>query len=209
VHVVKTPARATAAEAAAIIRDECLQSGAGFPYVLVVDPNPNLKFTSEVFSAFVKRMGSCLIVGSAYHKNTNIKVERTNGVISDTLRPYSNGREDDWDVHLLPAEFAINNAASTFGDGLTPSFIDCGAHQRLPLSRPRPPGHTMHVRQARRRSTTRRMHEIEATVRELLAAEQVERKAKLDVGRHGIHGGGPGAASDQRAARRRHPPASR
>ena len=39
-----------------------------------------------MFHAFVKSMGSCLSVGSAYHKNTNAKVERVNGVISDTLR---------------------------------------------------------------------------------------------------------------------------
>ena len=39
-----------------------------FHYVLVVDPNA--KFTSEVFLAFVKSMGECLIVGSAYHRNT-------------------------------------------------------------------------------------------------------------------------------------------
>jgi hypothetical protein len=45
----------------------------------VVDHDP--KFTSQVFRAFVKSTGSCLIVGSAYHKNTNAKVERTNGVI--------------------------------------------------------------------------------------------------------------------------------
>jgi hypothetical protein len=47
------------------------------PEVLMVDHD--LKFTSEVFRAFVKSMGSCLIVGSTYHKNTNAKVERTNG----------------------------------------------------------------------------------------------------------------------------------
>jgi hypothetical protein len=143
VHAVPTRATATAADAAAIIRDMCLRSGADFPYVLVVDHDP--KFTSEVFRAFVKSMGSCLIVGSAYHKNTNAKVERANGiisdtlrgVISDTLRAYANGHKDDWDVHLLPAEFAINNAASTLGDGLTPFFIDRGAHPRLPLSPPR------------------------------------------------------------------------
>jgi hypothetical protein len=84
-------------------------------------------------------MGSCLIVGSAYHKNTNAKVERANGVISDTLRAYANGRKDDWDDHLSLAEFAINNATSTLdaGAGLTPFFIDRGAHPRLPLSPPR------------------------------------------------------------------------
>jgi hypothetical protein len=120
----------------------CLRSGAGFPDVLVVDHDP--KFTSEVFRAFVKSMGSCLIVGSAYHKNTNAKVERANGVISDTLRAaaYANGRKDDWDNHLRRAsrspssEFAINNATSTLVTDLTPFFIDLGAHPRLPLSPP-------------------------------------------------------------------------
>ena len=49
-----------AAEAAAIIRDTCLRSGASFPDVLVVDHYP--KFMSTVFQAFVKSMGSSLIV---------------------------------------------------------------------------------------------------------------------------------------------------
>ena len=134
VHAVPTRSTATAAEAAEIIRDMCLRSGDGFPDVLVVDHDP--KFTSDVFRAFVRSMGSCLIVGSAYHKNTNAKVERANGVIGDTLRAYANGRKDDWDRQLPLAVFAINNASSTLGDGLTPFFIDRGAHPRLPLSAP-------------------------------------------------------------------------
>ena len=119
VHAVPTRASATATDAAEIIRDMCLRSGDGFPDVLVVDHDP--KFTSDVFRAFVRSMGSCLIVGSAYHKNTNAKVERANGVIGDTLRAYANGRKDDWDQQLPLAVFAINNAASTLGDGLTSS----------------------------------------------------------------------------------------
>ena len=127
---------ATAADAAAmIIRDMCLRSGDSFLDMLVVDHDS--KFTSEVFRAFVKGWGSCLIVGSAYHKNTNAKVERANGIISDTLRAYANGRKDDWDSHLPLAVFAINNAASTLGGDLTPFFVDRGAHPRLPLSPPR------------------------------------------------------------------------
>ena len=79
------------------------------------------------------------------------RAERTNGVISDTLRPYANGRKDDWDAHLLPAEFAINNAASTFGDGLTPFFID----RRLALSLDwRSRRRAMTARRASRRQTT-------------------------------------------------------
>jgi hypothetical protein len=42
-----------------------------------------------VFRAFVRSMGSTLIVGSAYHNNTNAKVERANGVIGDTLRAFA------------------------------------------------------------------------------------------------------------------------
>ena len=71
----------------------CLRSGDGFLDVLVVDHDA--KFTSEVFRVFVKSMGSTLIVGSAYHKNTNTKVELAISVIGDTMRTYGNGSKDD------------------------------------------------------------------------------------------------------------------
>ena len=177
VHAVPTRSTATAAEAAAIIRDMCLRSGDGFPDVLVVDHDS--KFTSEVFRAFVKGWGSCLIVGSAYHKNTNAKVERANGVVSDTLRAYANGRKDDWDDHLPLAVFAINNAASTLGGDLTPFFVDRGTHPRLPLS---PPRDDLAVGESPAHYA-QRMRAVEATVRELLAAAQAERKTQLDAGR--------------------------
>ena len=44
------------------------------------------KFTSEVCRALIKIMGSVLVVGSAYHRNINAKVEWASGVICDTLR---------------------------------------------------------------------------------------------------------------------------
>ena len=61
----------------------CLRSTDGFLDVPMVDHDA--KFTSEVFQAFVRSIGSSLIVGSAYHKNNNDKVERANGVVGDTL----------------------------------------------------------------------------------------------------------------------------
>ncbi len=75
--------------------------------------------------------------------------------------------------------FAINNASSTLGDGLTPFFIDRGAHPRLPLSAPPDgsPGGEAPAHYAPR------MREMQRTVRELLAAAQQERTAKLDAGR--------------------------
>ena len=106
-------------------------------------------------------------------------MERANGVISDTLRAFANGRKDDWDGHLPLAVFAINNAASTLGDGLTRFFIDRGAHPRLPLSAPPVAGAGGEAPAL----YARRMRAMELTVRELLAAAQAERKAKLDAGR--------------------------
>ena len=132
-HAVPTRSTATATDAAAIIHDMCLRFGDGFPNVLVVDHDS--KFTSEVFCAFVKRMGSCLVVGSAYHKNTNAKLERANCVISDTLRAYANGQKDDWNSHLPLAVFAINEAASALGGDLTPFKASSSTAARIPGSR--------------------------------------------------------------------------
>ena len=114
VHAV--PTRSTTTDAVHILRDMCLLSGDGFPDVLVVDHEA--KFTSEVFRAFVKSMGSTLIVGSVYHKNTNAKVEGPvlpSGVImiGDTLRTYTNGLKDDWDDHLALAVFANESPSTT------------------------------------------------------------------------------------------------
>ena len=204
VHAVPTRAMVTAADAATIIRDMCPRSGAGFPDVLVADHDA--KFTSDVSHAFAKSIGSCLIKGSAasaYHKNTNAKVERANasGVISYKLHAYANGRKDDWDSRLALAEFAINNAASALGDDLTPVFIDRGAHPRLPLS----PPHDDRASGESTKQYVQRMRAIESTVRKLLAAAQAERKAKLDTGRvdTGLHRGqvGDRTAPDQGAAR--------
>ena len=68
---------------------------------------------------------------------------------------------------------------STPGDDLTPFFIDRGAHPRLPLS----PPHDDRTAGESPAHYAQRMRAMEATVRELLAAAQAERKAKLDAGR--------------------------
>ena len=168
VHAVPTKATDMAADAARIVLDMALRSGDGIPDVLVVDHDP--KFTSALFKEFTRRIGSSLLIGSAYHKNTNAKAERVNGVLGDTLRAFANGRKDDWDVWLPYAVFAINNAASTLGGDLTPLFIGRGQHPRLPLSLP-------DLRAAGL------MKALEQEVRALLYAAQQERKAALDRGR--------------------------
>ena len=176
VHAVPTRSTDSAADAAAIILEMTLRSGDGIPDTLVVDHDP--KFTSNLFREFTRRIGSSLLVGSAYHKNTNAKTERVNGVLGDTLRAFANGRKDDWDVWLPYAVFAINNSASTLGGELTPFFIDRGQHPRMPLSLPdlRSAGETPPAYAAR-------MKTLEQEVQALLHAAQEERKASLDPSR--------------------------
>ncbi len=66
VHAVPTKSTDTAADAARIIIDMALRSGDGIPEALVVDHNP--KFTSNMFRKVNRRLGSSLIMGSAYLK---------------------------------------------------------------------------------------------------------------------------------------------
>ena len=176
VHAVPVRSTDTAADAARLILDMALRSGDGIPDVLVVDHDP--KFTSTLFREFTRRIGSSLIVGSAYHKNTNAKTERVNGVLGDTLRAFANGRKDDWDVWLPYAVFAINNAASALGGELTPFFIDRGHHPRMPLSLP-----DLRATGEPHAAYATRMAALEEEVRALLHAAQQERKAALDRGR--------------------------
>ncbi len=171
-HVRQTAAQA--AGAAEMMREVCMCSDDGFPDVPVLDHGP--KFTSDVSRAFFKNMASTLIVGSAYHKNTNAKVERANGVIGDKLRDYANARKDDLDRYQPLAVFAINNAASTLATGSRPSS-STGACIPACHSPPRPP-----TQGATPASNARRMRELSLSLRQLLAAAKLERKAKLDPG---------------------------
>ena len=131
-------------------------------------------------------MGLSLIVGSAYHKNTDSDaepvVERANGVIGYTLLAYANGGKDDWDLQLplADSEFAINSAASTLATWCLPSSTAARIH-----------GSRSHRRSALDKDVTpespgqyaRRMRQIEATLRELQAAAHAARKATLGAGR--------------------------
>jgi hypothetical protein len=136
VHAVPTRSEATSAEAAKIILEMALRSCDGILDVLVVDHKP--KFTSTMFREFIRRIGSSLIVGSAFHKNTNAKTERVKGVLGDTLRAFANGLNDDWNVWHPYAIFSINNAASIVGGELIPSFIEMGAPSSHAARAPRP-----------------------------------------------------------------------
>ena len=193
-HAVPTHSTATATDAAVIIRDMCLRSGTGFPDALVMDHDA--KFTSEVFRAFVKGWGSCLIVGPAYHENTNAKAERANGVVrvSDTLRAYADGRKDDWDSQLRLAIFAVNNTASTLGD----AFV-----HRLRRTPPFPTLASLPRPCRRRAAGALRERNARNGGDGAGAARAADRMAKLDAGRVDlVQGRRPRAAAGAAGCRR-------
>jgi hypothetical protein len=115
--------------------------------------------------------------------HTNAKVESANGVISDTLWAFAHASKDYWERQPPLAVFAINNAASTLCNGLTPfkgPSSSTGARIRTchsPISAPQSGGDSFGDSPAH----YVRMRALELTVRELLAAAQQELKAELDV----------------------------
>ena len=173
VHAVPCRSTDSAHVAAESLLRYVLAMGTGVPDALVLDQDP--KFRSQFFQTFVKKLGSSLVMSTAYHKNTNAKVERMNGVLGDTLRAYSNLRRDDWDQWVPYVCFAINNAPSILGGSLSPFYIDRGEHPRLPLSFP-------DTRALPEDPTTyaQRMKDIVEEVRGLLAEAQARRKRRLD-----------------------------
>ncbi len=66
----------------------------------------------------------------------NTQAELVNMVIGDTLSTFTYGHQDDWDLWLPYAVFAINNAASTLSSDLTQFFSNRGQHPCMPLSLP-------------------------------------------------------------------------
>ena len=67
-------------------------------------------FTSKFWAALCQLAGIKRNMSSAYHPQSDGQTERMNRVLKDMIRHYVNPVTDDWDDHLTPAEFAVNNA---------------------------------------------------------------------------------------------------
>ena len=94
-HAVPTRATDTAAAALRTRRRSSSRrpsAGDGVPDVLVVDQitvaDHEPKLTSTLVKEFTRRIGSSLLIGSAYHKSTNARAERVSGVLGDKDKPY-------------------------------------------------------------------------------------------------------------------------
>jgi hypothetical protein len=101
----------------------------GLPESFVSDRDP--RFTSQFFAAICIQLGIKQLMSTAFHPQTDGQTERANRTLEEMLRHYVNPSQDDWDLKLPCAEFAVNNAVKA-ATGYSPFYLNYGRHPRGP-----------------------------------------------------------------------------
>ncbi|KAI4899205.1 hypothetical protein NFI96_030736 [Prochilodus magdalenae] len=83
----------------------------GIPEAIVSDQGT--QFTSQVWSAFMERLGISVCLTSGYHPQSNGQCERVNQELSKFLRVYCHDNQTDWLTYLPWAEIAQNSRISS------------------------------------------------------------------------------------------------
>ena len=79
----------------------------GFPKEIVSDRD--VKFTSIFWKGLFVDLGIKLNFITAYHPQTNGKIERVNQVLEDMLRMYVMDKPTKWEYYLHLVDFSYNN----------------------------------------------------------------------------------------------------
>jgi len=129
VHVAPTTKKITSTGYARLLLDNVIRLH-GFPKAIISDRDP--RFTSKFYTALFDLCGTKLKFSTSFHPQTDGQSERANRTLEEVLRAYIGPRQNDWDVHLATAEFAINSAVSP-STGTTPFYANYGYHPATPL----------------------------------------------------------------------------
>ena len=70
-------------------------------------------------------------MSSAFHAETDGQTDRVKRTLEDMLRHYVGPSQDDWDLRLPCAEFALKNAVKA-ATVHTPFYLNHGRHPRSP-----------------------------------------------------------------------------
>jgi hypothetical protein len=108
----------------------------GLPTCLISDRDS--KFTSEFWIELQSALQTHLNMSSAGHAQTDGQTERANRTVIEMLRAYIGPHHNNWDQHLVAAEFAYNNSVNAT-TGFTPFFLNSGQHPHTPLTLSVPP----------------------------------------------------------------------
>ena len=137
VHLVPTHTEISAEQTAQLYVDNVFRHH-GCQENIVSDRDP--WFTGRFWRAVCGQLGTRLNLSTAFHPETDGQTERVNRVLEEFLRAFVTPSQDNWDLLLPMAEFAINNSvhAST---KYTPFFLNSGQHPLNPLTMASQVGH--------------------------------------------------------------------
>ncbi|KAG8871131.1 hypothetical protein FRB98_001016, partial [Tulasnella sp. 332] len=123
-HFVATKELSTAKETADMFLENVWKHH-GTPLRTVSDRGTT--FNSEFIKRLYESIGVKPSFSTAYHPQTDGQTERTNSLMEQYLRLYTNYRQNDWDEWLALAEFQYNNLVNS-STGVTPFYADNGRH---------------------------------------------------------------------------------
>ncbi len=103
----------------------------GVPKELISDRDP--RFTSNFWKEVCRTLGVRQSMSTAYHPQTDGQTERANRTLEEMLRHNINPSQDNWDLLLGTAEFAINNSWHESVQN-TPFMLNYGQHPLTPAS---------------------------------------------------------------------------
>ncbi len=97
----------------------------------VVHTDRGSTFTSEFWHELMTLCGTKLKISTAYHPETQGLTEVANRAILRTLKQYLSNLYENWDEHIIPAEFAYNSSTQS-SLGCTPFEALYGFNPRSP-----------------------------------------------------------------------------
>ncbi|GMF53574.1 unnamed protein product [Phytophthora fragariaefolia] len=129
-HFIATTKKVSAQEVATLFVDNLWRLH-GMPQYIVSDRDT--KFISGFWNQVFQSVGTKLKMTVAYRAQGDGQTERTNRTLEEYLRCFVSPRQDDWDVHLANAEFAINAAVNS-SIKMSPFEADIGYVSHNPLA---------------------------------------------------------------------------
>ncbi|KAG3113230.1 hypothetical protein PI125_g7497 [Phytophthora idaei] len=127
VHLAQVAASITAAQIVAIFTDTVYRHH-GLRTSMGSDRDP--RFTAAFWSEPFQSLGTRWLMSTVAHPETDGQTQRVNRVLDDVLRSYATLLKSR--SSFLPmVEFALNNAEHASA-GLTPFYVYCGLHSRVP-----------------------------------------------------------------------------
>ncbi|POM67145.1 Polyprotein [Phytophthora palmivora] len=128
-HFVSTTKKVTAEGVACLFIDNVWKHH-GMPTNIVSDRDR--KFISSFWQCIFKSIGAKLTMTVAHRAQGDGQTERVNRTLEEYLRCFVGPLQDDWDIHLANAEFAVNSTVNS-STKLAPFEVDLGYVPLNPL----------------------------------------------------------------------------